>query len=283
MPHTIAITPDQQPFHVELEPGATITFKGSFHSGYDGADIDAASTTWPGDAPGGASVDTGGLVDLEGGGLHLTTRDAVKHEVIAVSTGKEGAACKAAHVASPCVVLRTAPQARSRLITSSEWSKSLVGGMKAEVLVAPPPVAPAAIEQAKSFATSGAGIGLGIGLFVAVVATTAVLASKAKRKDPMFPLLSTVSRIEAKLPSADPAMRAALAPALQKARKTMKEGRVSARSAEGERLRVALEQVEQRLDQSTREARAAEEQAANDELLSEMENALEAAREVHRI
>ena len=32
----------------------------------------------------------------------------------------------------------------------------------------------------------------------------------------MFPLLSTVGRIEAKLPGADPAMRAALAPTLAK-------------------------------------------------------------------
>lgn len=283
MGQTLAIQPDQQPIHIDLEPGGTVTFSGSFHSKYDGADVDAATTTWTGEAPGGASVDTGGLVDLEGGGLYVSSRDAVKHEVVAVSTGKEGAACKAAHVASPCIVLRTTPQAKSRLITSAEWSKSLVGGMKAEILVAPPPVAPAAVEQAKSFATSPVGIGLGIGLLVAAVATTGILASKARRRDPMFPLLSTVSRIEAKLPNADPAMRAALGPALEKARKTVKLGRVDARSKEGARLRVALESLEQRLDQSTADARAAKEQEANDELLSEMEDALEAAREVERV
>lgn len=283
MAHTIAITPQQIPLHVDLEPGASITFKGSYHSKYDGADVDAASTTWPSDAPGGASIDTGGLVDIEGGGLQLTSRDPVKHEVIAVSTGKEGAACKAAHVASPCIVLRTTPQARSRLITSDEWTNSLVGGIKAEILVPPPVPAPAMVEEAKSFVSSPTGIGLGVGLLLAVAVTTAALASKAKRKDPMFPLLSTVGRIEAKLPTADPAMRAALAPTLAKARKTVKEGRVDARSAEGARLRLALEHVEQRLDESTRETRAAKEQEANDELLLEMESALDAAREVNRV
>lgn len=283
MGHTIAITPDQQPLHVDLEPGATITFNGSYHSTYDGADVDAATTTWSSGAPGGASVDAGGLVDLEGGGFHLTSRDPVKHEVIAVSTGKEGSACKAAHVASPCIVMRTTPQARSRLITSADWTKSLVGGMKAEILVPPPVPPPAVVEQATNFVTSPTGIGLGVGLFLAVALTTAALASKAKRKDPMFPLLSTLGRIESKLPKADPAMRAALGPALVKARKTVKEGRVDARSAEGARLRVALQHLETRLDQSTAEARAAQEQQANDELLSEMQDAIEAAREVNRV
>lgn len=283
MGQTLVLSPDQAPVHVDLEPGATITFSGSYHSKYDGSDIDAGSTTWPSGAPGGASVDTGGLVDLEGGGLYLSSRDPAKHEVIAVSTGQEGAACKAAHVASPCIVMRTAPQARSRLITSAEWSKSLVGGIKAEILVAPPPPAPAAVDQAKSFVTSPVGIGIGAGLLLAAAVSTAILASKAKRRDPMFPLLSTVSRIEAKLPAADPAMRAALSPALAKARKTVREGRVDARSAEGTRLRVALEHLEARIDQSTADARAAQEQQATDELLSEMQDALEAAREVNRV
>ena len=139
------------------------------------------------------------------------------------------------------------------------------------------------VDEAKSFVSSPTGIGLGVGLFLAVAVTTAALASRARRKDPMFPLLSTVGRIEAKLPSADPAMRAALAPTLAKARKTVREGRVDARSAEGARLRLALEHVEQRLDESTRETRAAKEQEANDELLLEMESALDAAREVNRV
>src|SRR5262245_23021168 len=94
------------PLHVNVQPGAEIVLKGSFHSTYDGTTIDAATTTWPKEAPGGAGVAPSGLVDLEAGGFHLKSRDPVSHEVHAVYTGKGGEACAALHSAPPCLPLR---------------------------------------------------------------------------------------------------------------------------------------------------------------------------------
>src|ERR1700689_886316 len=96
---------DGPPLHVEVEPGAEIVLRGSFHSTYDGTTIDAATTTWPQEAPGGASVVPSGLVDLEAGGFHMTSRDAVTHEVHAVATGKGAEVCAALHTRAPCLPL----------------------------------------------------------------------------------------------------------------------------------------------------------------------------------
>ena len=60
---------------VNVEPGGEIILRGSFTSAHDGTTIDAATTQWPAGAPGGASVDAGGLIDFEAGGFHMTSRD----------------------------------------------------------------------------------------------------------------------------------------------------------------------------------------------------------------
>ncbi len=99
------------PLH--LDPGAHVTFTGALHSSFDGAEIDAATTTWPGSAPGGASVDALGLVDFDAGGLRVVARDPTTHVVDAVATGDVGRACAAAHVASPASSFARGPKRRA--------------------------------------------------------------------------------------------------------------------------------------------------------------------------
>src|SRR6185437_8760031 len=108
MPDPSPTTPlplDLPAIHVDVEPGGEIVLKGAFHSKHDGSIVDAATTTWPPEAPGGASVDTGGLVDFEAGGFHVTSRDPVKHEVHAVVKSEGGEACAALGVTAPCLPL----------------------------------------------------------------------------------------------------------------------------------------------------------------------------------
>ena len=82
-----------------------------------------------------------------------------------------------------------------------------------------------------------------------------------------------------KLGRADAVLAAPLAPAVQTALRSLKQRRVDASSAEGRRVADVLARVEARLDASVIEARAEEEQRAADELVQEMESALEAADE----
>src|SRR5215212_3954022 len=92
--------------HIDVQPGGEIVVSGSFKSAFDGSEIDAATTSWPAGAPGGESVDAGGLIEFAGSGFHVTARDPVTHVVRAVATGKEAPACASAGVAAPCLPLR---------------------------------------------------------------------------------------------------------------------------------------------------------------------------------
>jgi hypothetical protein len=272
MPETQPLKLDGPPVHVAVEPGTEIVLRGSYHSTYDGSVIDAATTTWPKEAPGGASVDPGGLVDFEMGGFHVTSRDPVKHEVHAIAKGEPGAVCAAMHVASPCLPLRLHQLGLARRpvgITADEMARSLQGGITIEGLP-PPVVAPSTAP----YVWGAAGI-LAVGI-------AGVLASrwwKKRATSPAAQLVTLARRVQDKLASADAVLAAPLAPAVAAALRSLKERKVDATSAEGKRVAAVLMRVEARLDESVVAARAEEEQKAADELVHEMESALEAADE----
>lgn len=271
-PLTFPLRLDQVARHVDVRPGGEIVLKGSFTSRRDGSTVDAATTTWPGDAPGGGSVDTGGLLDLEAGGLHVTSRDPATHEVHAIATGKPAPACDAAGVAAPCLALRTLPQARSRLLTAREWIDSLDGGIVVEIPnPVIPPVAPSAVPYLQ-----GAAALIGAG----VLAWIGWTARRRRAESPAGQLLALADRVRAKLRTTDQVLAAPLAPSLDAALRALKGRRIDATSAEGKRVAEVLRRVELRIDQATLQARAEEEQQAADELVREVESALEAADEV---
>ena len=270
----ILIPLDRPAIHVDVAPGGEVILRGSFVSTRDGSTIDAATTSWPEDAPGGASIDAGGLLDLEGGGFHMTSRDAKTHEVHAIATGEAAPACDAAGVAAPCLPLRVMPQARTRLLTVSEWTESLKGAIQLEVPVTVlPPVAPSAVPY-----LAGAGA-----ILLAALGFVLVRRSRAKRAaSPMGKLLALADRVRNKLGTADPIVAAPLAPALERALQSLRDRKVDATSNEGRRVTEVLYRVEERIDDSKKRARAQQEQEAADALVQEMEDALAAAEEVQR-
>lgn len=273
-PAPLKLTLDRPAIAVQIEPGGEIVVRGAFHSKHDGSIVDAATTTWPAEAPGGASIDHGGLFDFEAGGFHMTSRDPVTHEVHAIAKSDPGAACSALGVSSPCLPLRLQKQAVSRLMTTDEWSRSLQGGGGQITLTvlnppayAPPPAAMPWVFGAAMFTVVG------------VMAAMAIRWRKQRAASPSGQLVSLAKRVQDKLGRADAVLAAPLAPAVQTALRSLKQRRVDASSAEGRRVADVLTRVEARLDASVIEARAEEEQRAADELVQEMESALEAADE----
>lgn len=271
--------------HVDVEPGGEIVLRGSYTSSFDGSTIDAAATYWPEDAPGGASVDSGGLVDFAAGGFHLKSRDPDTHEVVAVATGKDAPACDAAGVAAPCIALRVLPQARSRLITMNEWSQSLNGEISLEVeevavaeVVEPPAYEPA-VDALSTPWVQGA-LAVGAALALGAIALTVM---KKRRQTPRGQLMELARRVRAKLDGADAALAAPLSPAVESALGVLRRGRVDATSKEGKRVAAVLQRVEARIEATNEAERANREQEAADELVHEMEAALEAADETLQV
>lgn len=265
---------DRPAVPVEVEPGGEIVLRGAFHSKHDGSIVDAATTTWPAGAPGGASIDHGGLIDFEAGGFHMTSRDPVTHEVHAIAKGEPGQACAALGVASPCLPLRLQKQAVSRLMTVSDWSSSLSGGGGAITLkvLNPPPYAPP--PAAVPYVWGAVGI-----VAVGLAGVLGARWRKRRAASPAAQLVALAKRVQDKLGRADAVLAAPLAPAVETALKSLKQRKVDASSAEGKRVAAVLVRVEARLDASADEVRADEEQRAADELVHEMESALEAADE----
>lgn len=278
----ICLNPRTPAVHVDVRPGGEIIVKGSFYSAHDGSTIDAAATIWPENAPGGASADSGGLIDFAAGGFRVTDRNLKTHEVHAIATGDPSPACDALRVASPCLPMRTVLAAQSRLLTVDEWSKTLKGGTEGManclVLEVPsavlPPVAP---KTAMYLQWAG-------GIFVFFLAIIAVFALRKRQQNtPQGRLLALAKRVQNKLSSSDAVLRAPLSPAIESALKAVAGKKVDPAGSEGKRVEQALLRVEMELDSKAKQARAEQEQEAADELLREMESALEAAEEASAI
>lgn len=261
-----------QPIHAQV--GTEIVLRGSFTSKHDGSVIDAATTSWPKDAPGGASVDPIGLIDFESGGLYMKSRDIETHEVHAIVTDKGGEACAASGVSSPCLVLNN-KLALKRLLVQQDFRNTLNGTMELEVPqpLAPPIVPPPAVPYLQIAAVILVG-GMG--------AMGAWRWKKSKDSSPEGQLLALSRKVMAQLERADQVIAAPLKPTVDAAVKAIREKRVEASSKEGKRVADALRRVNDRLETTAKEERAAKEQEAADELLREMESALEAAEEMKR-
>ncbi|HTJ83184.1 MAG TPA: hypothetical protein VL400_15805 [Polyangiaceae bacterium] len=262
--------------HVALKPGQELTLRGAYVSKFDGSTVDAATTTWPADAPGGASVDAKGLVDFEAGGLRVTSRDPKTHEVVAVATGKEAPACAKLGEEAPCLVLNTLPLAQSRLITMDQWRESLEGQIQVEMVAPPPPPALAPVTDALHSPVVIGSLGL------AGLAALFALGWTVRRRQKLSPggqLEALAARVTKKLATADAALAATVSPVVKKTLEAMRDKRVDPASKEGVRVRELLVRVETRIDETARHEKEAKEQEAADELVLEMESALEAANE----
>jgi hypothetical protein len=256
---------------ISVTPGTEIIIRGSFTSRHDGSIIDAVTTSWPKDAPGGESIDPIGLIDLDGGGLHMTSRDIAKHEVHAIVTDAAGQACSAAGISSPCLVLNSQLATKRLLGTRDMWS-TMNGSMAVEL--PPPAVVPPAALPFLQIA--------GAFLLVGLLGIVGWRWKRGKDNSPEGQLLALSRKVLAQLNRADQVIAAPLKPTVDAAVKAILEKRVDAGSKEGQRVAEALRRVNERLEVTAQEERAAKEQEAADELLREMESALEAAEEMKR-
>jgi hypothetical protein len=274
-PTTFPFRLDVPATHVPVEPGGKLILRGSFHSSHDGSIVDAATTTWPSGTPGGAGVDTGGLIDFEGGGFHVVSRDPNTHEVHVVATDGPAPACDIQRVTAPCLPIRAHHQAHSRLITVKEWTSSLKGGMQVEV-VAPPAYAPVT-----TLASTMKPVLIGSGVVVAAVAALAVAWVGYRRwsRSAKVELQRLAKRVRDKASQADPILAGPLTPALESAMKAIEQRKVDPSSEEGKRVVAVLRRVDAKLDEKAAAAKADDERRAADELVSEVEIALEAAGE----
>lgn len=266
---------DATAVHVDVRPGGEVILTGHYYSTHDGSILDAATTTWPPTAPGGDSVDAKGVFDLGLGGFHLVSRDATTHEVHVRATGEAAPGCSAAGVAAPCLVVRTPVAARARMLTGSEFTRTLKGEIQMEVVA--PTIAAIA---APAFPFVGAGAAIVAAIFVGFLA---LRARKKKLTSPAGQLLALARRVQGKLGSADVVVAAPLGRAVDTALRALKAGRVDPSSAEGKRVASVLMRVETTLDTHAAETRAEQEREAADELVREVESALEAAEEASAI
>ena len=274
---TFKLDPGQPARHVAIAPGTELRFSGSFASANDGAVIDAATTSWPDGEH--AGVDAGGMVDFAGGGLRLTSRDPATHEVVAVATGGDAPLCKAAGVASPCIALRLGPLARSRLLTRDDMISSLQGQITVEHVAPPPPPEP---NVARDAAKSPIGITV---LILALVASVGFLGFAIRRRaqaSPLGRLRLLVKRVERKLALADAALAATLRPVVKKALSVIEQKKVPSASQTA-RIHDALTRVEQCLDEIATSAVETRSREVADQLLFEMQSALDAAAEARAL
>lgn len=273
---TFKLDPAEAARHVSISPGGELRFSGRFVSS-DGAVIDAATTSWPdGDH---AGIDPGGMVDFAGGGLRLTSRDPQTHEVVAIATGGDAPLCKAAGVASPCIALRLGPLAKSRLLTRDDMVSSLQGQITVEHVAPPPPPEP---NVARDAAKSPIGITV---LLVALAASAMFLGWTVRRRSQASPigrLRLLVRRVERKLSLADAALAATLRPVVKKALAVIEQKKVPS-AAQTARIHDALTRVEQCLDNIATSAVETRSREVADQLLFEMQSALDAAAEARAL
>jgi hypothetical protein len=257
-----------------VRPGGEIVVTGKCYLSHDGSVIDAATTHWPKEAPGGESTDPVGLVDAAASGLSLTSRDVAQSQYHYVYDGAPSAVCKAAGIDGACLVPSTMKLAVSRGITSQELLAKLKGANGClEVEVPEPPVlAPVAPAFPYLGAAAGALAAIAVGL-------VALRARSRRMASPAGQLLALARRVQQKVEGADVVVAAPLGRAVDAALRALKAGRVDPASAEGKRVSAVLLRVEAQLDAHEDKERAEKEREAADELVREVESALEAAEE----
>jgi hypothetical protein len=273
MADTVKIAVDKPVTPLAIKPGDEIVVKGELYSTLDGSRIDARATSWPKEAPGGASVDIGGFIDFAGGGLRVESYDPATHEVHARATQQPGEACSALGVASPCLPARTLTLAQSRGRTVAELKTSLQGELVAEVPT-PPPLAPVT-----STLTSPVFLG-GLGAIVVVGALVVARRARARwAESPTARLEALAKRVRERAKTADVVLGAPLLPALDRALEALRQKKIEATSPEGQRMEAMLLRVEDKLSRTERTLRAEDEKAVADDLLHDVEDALDAGDE----
>jgi hypothetical protein len=290
---TFTLSPGQTGTHVPVSPGGSIIVRGAFHCRYDGTTIDAASTAWPQDAPGGASRAAVGIIDFGAGGFEIVAHDALAHEVQAVATGAAAPACTALGLPAPCLLLRSGPLAHHRLLTVRDFTASLGGEMTVHNPV------PAALTITDSHPTGhltgdpigvdGAAGWLPDWALTGAVTWAAMLfgvglwliyrrwAGSARHR-----LTRLVRRIKRTAMTADPVLSQVLGPALTSMARALRNRRLDPGSVAGRRLEQSLRQLHSELVSGVIEKQRRDQRQVADDLGCQLQLAVEAAAEASR-
>lgn len=158
--------PLDQAITLRLTPGEEVVVDGAVHSSFDGTTYSAAD--W---------------FETSGTGLRPgKPRDNVAGYVLA-ATGEDGPMCRAAGLASPCLVPQTRELAHSRLLTERELVQTLTGSFQVSGSRTPAP-APALTPREQRGASLGA-----LSVLVAGFAVARLAARKKKRATPLGQVL----------------------------------------------------------------------------------------------
>jgi hypothetical protein len=268
--------------HLPVEPGTTITVRGSLVSSHDGTVLTADSTSYPADAPGGASVAAGGLVDFAAGGFHVVARDPATGVVKAVATADDAPVCEALGVSEPCLPLRTRTLAHARLLTEHDFVASLRGELRAEL-----PGSSTGVLTTAAYDDAGDAVGVARGLPpLAIVVLLAIvmalvgwlltrrLFGSARRR-----LTRLLRQIDRTARSADPVLSQVLRPALGATERAVRRRRLDPASTVGRQLEQALQALHSELCEQVVRDRCEAERRVADALVAELAVALAAAAE----
>lgn len=261
---------------VGVQPGATLVLRGSLLSRHDGSVVDAAKTFMAPPVAGATSAGQKGLVDFAAGGFELVAYDAETHEVELVAAGGPAPACELLGVSSPCLVLRSSELAHQRLLTVGEWSASLRGNIQVQYEAAGDSTMAQPVAVGAAVAWSEVALAALVGL-VALVAAGWLLRRwlcSARRR-----LTRLIRRTGRAARRTNPVLAQVLMPALDSTASAVRQGRIDPASLAGRRLEVALRTVHGDLRAEAVRRRSSEQLRVADELLGQVELALEAAAE----
>jgi hypothetical protein len=264
--------------HMPIEPGTAVVLSGAYRCRIDGSVVDAVTTRWPdrGPSPSGDKPALGGLVDLEAGGLVLTDHDAGDHIAKVVATGGAAPGCDALGVSSPCLVLRSGPLAHQRLLTVGEWTQSLEGGISVQYEAAPGGVVEG--QAAIGWAPTSLQMLCAAVLVVGAMALAAVAVRRWLRSA-RWRLSSLIRQTGRAARRTNPVLAKVLAPALSSTARAVRRGQIDPSSGAGRRLEQALCAVHRELRVEAADKRRSEQRRVADELLGQVEVALQAAAE----
>ena len=265
--------------HLPIALGDEIVLRGSYYSRHDGSVVDAATTTWPKDAPGGASVMVGGLFDLGAGGFELLEVDPSKHVIRAVVVGDHTPACRTAGVQAPCLLPRTDALAHGRLLTASEWHASLRG----EIIIEHRDLGlGASLEDEPATGASSLLWVLALVLAATVWAAIGWVGYRRWARSHRRRLVRLLRRVGRGARRVDPILSRVLAPSLASTERALREGRFDPASAPASQLTLALERIQAQLQQRDAQRRHQAQRDTTDALLRELELAVDAASEASR-
>lgn len=265
--------------HVPVAPGETVVLRGALRSATDGSVVDGFRIVRAAELADGDGQDPAGLIHFGAGGLRVVAYDPGAHAVTARAMAGPAPGCVQLGVDSPCLVLRSKALAHQQLLTVAEWQRTLSGSIEVDVRQVPGLL----VEQRGASGAASPWPAMA----AAVAAATVLLALLAWacwrwRRSPhrqLAWLLRTTARAARQ---ANPVLAEVLQPALRATSSAVRHRELDPTSPAGQRLAAALRGLRADLRRQALARRRRAEREIADELLGQVDVALQAAAEASR-